>query len=114
MADSFPIGLGFCITVPKAQGRTIHKLIASLSEHPSNFLKLRWEQLYVILSRITERSDLRLLLQMNNKNTLKYISNLEKDPYTTFYFAGFSKESSNEVVHRKAALAAEAAGFLDK
>ena len=30
MHDHFPIEVGFCITIPKAQGRTIHKLIASI------------------------------------------------------------------------------------
>ena len=112
MADYFPIELGFSITVPKAQGRTIHKLITSLSEHPSNFLKFRWEQLYVVLSRITKRNDLRLLLQMGNRNMIWYISDLEKDLYTTYYFAGFPRESSNQVVHWDATLAAKAAGFF--
>ena len=31
MGDHFPIELGFCITVPKAQGCTKHKLVASFS-----------------------------------------------------------------------------------
>ena len=114
MADWFPIELGFCITVPKAQGRTIHKLIASLSEHPCAFLKYQWEQLYTLISRITERDEMRLLLQMDNRNTLEYISDLEKDPYTAYYFAGFPKESSTEVVHWDPILSAKAAGFLKK
>jgi hypothetical protein len=114
MADWFPIELGFCITVPKAQGRTIHKLIASLSEHPCAFLKYQWEQLYTLISRITERDEMRLLLQMGNRNTLEYISDLEKDPYTAYYFAGFPKESSTEVVHWDPILSAKAAGFLKK
>ena len=114
MADSFPIKLGFCITVPKYQGRTIHKLIASLLEHPTNFLKLCWKQLYTFLSHITERYDLRLVLHMGSRNTLQYISTLERDPYTTYYFAGFPKESSNEVIHWDQILAAKAARFLDE
>ena len=114
MADYFPVELGFCITVPKAQGRTINKLIASLSKHPSKFLRLRWEQLYVILSRIPHRNEMRLLLQMGNRNTLQYISELEKDPYTTYYFAGFPRESNSELVYWDPTLAARAAGFLEK
>ncbi len=77
MKDYFPIKLGFCIAVEKAQvsfhrpyvlasvflwsvhlttnsrtpqGRTIRKVIASLSEHPVPILRFRWEQLYVLLS----------------------------------------------------------------
>ena len=79
MKDYFPIELGFCITVEKAQvsfchpcvldlvflwsihlttnsrtsqGRTIRKVVASLSEHPILILQFSWEQLYVVLSRI--------------------------------------------------------------
>ena len=113
MADWFPIELGFCITVPKAQGRTIHKLIVSLSEHPCPFLRFSWEQVYTVISRITMCDDMRLLLQMGNRNTLQYISDLEKDPNTAHYFAGFPRESSDEVVHWDATLAARAAGFLE-
>ena len=111
MADHFPIELGFCITVPKSQGRTIRKVIASLSKHPTNFLRLKWEQLYTVLSRIEENAELKLLLQMGNRNTLDYISELEKDPKTTYFFAGYPRESNNEVVHWDPLLAATAAGF---
>ncbi len=38
MGDHFLIELGFYIIIPKAQGHTICKLIASLSEHPCPFI----------------------------------------------------------------------------
>ena len=50
---------------------------------------------------------------MGNRNTLQYISTMEKNPYTTYYFAGFLIESSPEVVHWDPILTAKAAGFLD-
>jgi len=50
MAEYFPIELGFCITVRKAQGRTTPRVIVSLSEHPNYFLKFKWEQLYALAS----------------------------------------------------------------
>ena len=52
MGDHFPIELGFCITIPKAQGRNIHQLIASLSEHPCPFLRSHYEKIYTLLSHI--------------------------------------------------------------
>jgi hypothetical protein len=112
MADSFPIELGFCITVPKAQGRTINNLIASLSEHPNPFLRFTWEQLYTVISRITHNETMRLLLHMGDRNTLNYISKLTKDPYTQYYFMGFQNESSTEAVHWDKVRSARAAGFL--
>ena len=58
MGDHFPIELGFCITIPKAQGHTIRELIASLSEHPCTFLRFSYEQIYTLLSRVTGHNDL--------------------------------------------------------
>jgi len=50
---------------------------------------------------------------MGNRNTLWFISDFEKDLYTAYYFAEFSRESSNEGVHWDAVLAAKAAVFLN-
>ena len=117
MADSFPIKLGFYITVPKCQGRSIHKLIPPLSEHPTNFLKLCWKQLYTytILSCITEHYDLRLFLYMGSINTLQYIYiYFGERSLHHIYFAGYPKESSNEVLHWNPILAAKVAGFSNE
>jgi hypothetical protein len=113
IADYFPIELGFCITVPKAQGRTIHRLVASLSEHPSPFLRFKYEQIYVLLSRITGRHDLSLLLKNSNQNTLNYISKLTKDPLADFYFAGLNNKTVGGVSRWNSILAAKAAGFTE-
>ena len=50
---------------------------------------------------------------MGNRNTLQYISDLEKDPYTTYFFAGYPRESNNKVVYWNPMLAAKAVGFLN-
>ncbi|KAL7530754.1 hypothetical protein ACHAXR_003654 [Thalassiosira sp. AJA248-18] len=107
MADYFPIELGFCITVEKAQGRTIRKVIASLSEHPIAILRFIWEQVYVILSRIKDNNDMRLLLKMNDRHTLNYIANLEKDKYTADFFHGYSNPSSSKISYWNKDLAAK-------
>jgi len=112
MADYFPIELGFSFTVPKAQGRTIRREIASLSEHPDSLLRCTWEQLYVILSRIRHHEHSRLLLKMNDRSTLRYIAELKKDPYTAYYFKGFPNQSSDEVSYWNEALAARQANFI--
>ena len=89
IGDHFPIELGFCITIAKAQGRTLQRLILSLSEHPQPFLRFKWEQVYTAISRVKAREFLTLLLYMGNRNTLAYLSDLKKDTYTASYFAGF-------------------------
>ena len=114
IGDHFPIELGFCITIAKAQGRTLHRLILSLSEHPQPFLRFKWEQVYTAISRVRAREYLTLLLYMGNRNTLSYLSDLKKDVYTASYFAGFVPANSNgsgavSYWHRE--VAARAAGF---
>jgi hypothetical protein len=113
IADHFPLELGFCITVPKSQGRTIRRLVASLSQHPSPFLRFNYEQIYVLLSRITGREDLSLLLKNGDRNTLNYISKLTKDPLTDFYFCGLGSRTLGSVCHWDSNLAARAAGFVE-
>ncbi len=49
---------------------------------------------------------------MGNRNSLRYISESKKDPYTAHYFKGFSNESSYEATHWDPMLAAKAAGFI--
>ena len=112
MGDHFPIELGFYITIPKAQGHTIHKLIASLSEHPCPFLRFCYEQMFILLFCITRRNNLWLLLQMRNRNTLQNISKLKKDNYTTYYFEGYPSESNHIISYWNPKLAAKAAGFI--
>ena len=49
---------------------------------------------------------------MGDRNALNYVCDLEKDPYTTYYFAGFPKESCIEAVQWDPILAAIVAGFM--
>ena len=37
---------------PPLQGRTIKKVILSISEHPNQLVRMTWEGLYVALSRV--------------------------------------------------------------
>ena len=110
IGDHFPIDLGFCITIAKAQGRTLSRLILSLSEHPQAFLRFTWEQVYAALSRIRAHEFLALLLYMGNRQTLTYLSHLKKDPYTASYFAGFVAGTTSESYWNREQ-AARAAGF---
>ena len=60
------------------------------AESICNFPRLCYEQIYKHLSHSTGCNDLWLMLQMGNRNTLWYISNLKTDPYMAYYFRGFS------------------------
>mgnify|MGYP000914187534 CR=1 FL=1 len=93
----------------------------SLSEHPSHFNKITWEGLYVALSRVKLRDDVRLLLRNGDRSTMKYISKLEKNSSVKAYFKGYVPKTCHQnsnVFHPNqvpmswnASLALEAAGF---
>ena len=81
------------MTVHKAQGRTIRRLILSLSCHPCGTLRLTWEALYVALSRVRRRDDIRILLMRGkDRKDLDYVSDLKKDKNVRYYFGGFRNE----------------------
>ena len=71
------------------KGRTIRRVIASISEHPVPLLKFKWEQLYVLLSRVKHSKHLQLLLTMRDRSTLQYIMKLEKDKNTADFFKAY-------------------------
>jgi len=54
MKDHFPIEPAFAVivTIYKAQGRTIRRLIIFVAQHPVPLLRMSWEGLYVALSRV--------------------------------------------------------------
>ena len=61
----------------------------SLSEHPHHFNRISWEGLYVALSRVKLRDDVRLLLRNGDLSTMKYISDLKKKPLVKAFFKGY-------------------------
>ena len=81
-------------------------------EHPCPFLRFCYEQIYTLLSRITGCNDLWLLLQMSDRNTLQYTSNLKKDNFSMYYFEGYPNESKHIISYWNQKLAARAAGFI--
>ena len=81
---------------PFYQGRTIRRLIIFISQHPVGLLKMTWEGLYVALSRVKYRDHIRLAIKRNDRSTMQYISNLEKDKYTRLFFLGYGPESEGD------------------
>ena len=133
LADFFPLEPGFSVTLHKAQvrrrslfinlfricakfsmgifqGRTIPKVILSLSEHPDHRVRMTWEHLYVALSRIRKKDDMRLLLRLGDRSSMKYISSLHKNKTIECFFKGYSL-SNHKGVKWNPMLAASAAGF---
>ena len=86
------------------------KVILSLSEHPDHRIRMTWEHLYVALSRVRQKNDIRLLLRLGDRSTMKYITNLHKNKKIDSFFKGYLYDNQG-AVSWEPLLAASAAGF---
>ena len=102
------------VTVYKAQGRTIRRLILSLSQHPDHRLRYTWEGLYVALSRIQYKDHLRLLINKNDWNTVQDVRRLKKCRYTDWYFKGYRDDTGEGLNVWDEEMSKTVAGFTDR
>ena len=90
----FPLEPGFAITIHKAQGRTIEKVILSLSKRYANNLDPTYAALYVALSRVKCKEDIRLFLHYDlsgqpDYERITYIDSLKPDKSINAFFEGY-------------------------
>jgi len=121
MKDCFPIEPAFSVTIYKAQGRTIRRLIIFVKQHPIPLLKMSWEGLYVALSRVKYRDHIRLAINRDTlekeKEAMEYMVKLKKNKYTDSFFRGFKPieadgvETQSQVMTWNREAAWKAAGF---
>ena len=57
----FPFDLAFSMTVHKAQGRTIPKVVLDLSCHPTKYTEMNFAAIFVAMSRVKNKDDICLL-----------------------------------------------------
>ena len=80
-----PLQPAFAITLDKAQGQTLDRVIVALSKHQLSITNFQYACLYVALSRVRKRQHLQILL-IDGENadlewqSLLYINNLHRDP----------------------------------
>jgi hypothetical protein len=88
----FPVEPGFAITIYKAQGRTISKVILAISERQGNGCGLNYRSIYVAFSRVKHKHDIRLLLFDDNgsRESLTYLTKLKADPCNLAFVEGFN------------------------
>jgi hypothetical protein len=99
VVDGFPVELAFAITIHKAQGRTMTRIVLALSERGDPIAELSYAHLYVGLSRVREAECIRFLLCMDlsgelDYEALIYLTALEPDRAIRAYFMGFTLDGS--------------------
>jgi hypothetical protein len=87
----FPVEPGFAITIYKAQGRTIPKVILAISERQGDGCGLNYCSIYVAFSRVKHKDDIRLLLFSDDRSraSLTYLTDLTADPCNLAFIDGF-------------------------
>jgi hypothetical protein len=96
--QQFPLELAFAITVNKSQGRTIGHVILALSYNPAQGCNMGLQEIYVALSRVRVKGNIRLLLKgatpAEKRFSLAYINNIRPDITVDCFFAGFQNDGS--------------------
>ena len=109
--DLFPYELAFAMTVHKAQGRTIPKVVLALAHRDNANIQMKYASIYVALSRVKLASDLRILTHDSGPRPgdlgLKYITHLKHCVHVLDYYAGFDKQTQGGIWNPQASLAAK-------
>jgi hypothetical protein len=91
--ELFPYDLAFSMTVHKAQGRTIHRVVVDLTQYPTSYGRHSYPAIFVALSRVQMRDHIRLLpTNQDPRAPLKcyeYLTKLKPDPYSMAFYHGF-------------------------
>lgn len=102
MKRSFPLLGGFAITVDKAQGQTLDRVIVALSMREHQISNFTYACIYVASSRVRKSKHMRLLLKRKEEDPayewslgLLYMTQLKRSPSIKAFFDGFDKNQSN-------------------
>ena len=85
----FPFDLAFAMTVHKAQGRTIARVVLDLTSHPSKYNQIQYAALFVAMSRVKQADHIRLLVH----GDMDYLTSLRPEKNVMAFYHGY--ETSN-------------------
>ena len=83
----FPLEIGFSLTAHKAQGQTLKAVILDLSSR--SCAQMTYAHVYVALSRVRNKEDVRLLYHNSQKHGYAYLAALKPRPDVMRLLNGF-------------------------
>lgn len=98
----FPFELSFAMTVHKAQGRTLEKVVIDLTDHPTHYARMKFAAVFVALSRVRRGSDIRLLQHTPRGKAFcpieaySYLRNLRPCRYCRAFYHGYTNTADSE------------------
>ena len=95
----FPLEPASAITVHKAQGRTIKKVILCLSDRKMKTSNMSYASLYVAMSRVKSKNDIRLFLHSKQNRvdweSISYVATLTPCKAIASFFEGFKNDNKS-------------------
>ena len=98
--EPFPFDLAFSMTVHKAQGRTISRVIIDLTCHPVHTARMQFAAVFVAMSRVKCRKHMRLMPRpaQNHHKSYKYLETLKPLESVTTFYNGYEQSSEQGFV----------------
>ncbi len=95
--EPFPFDLAFAMTVHKAQGRTIHRVIIDLTDHPFEICRMKYAAIFVAMSRVEMKDHLRLLepnTVQSRESLYQYLETLKPEPNIAPFLHGYTANNA--------------------
>ena len=95
--ETFSFDLAFSMTVHKAQGRTISRVVVDLNSCPMHYLQMEFPSIFVSMSRVENREHLRRLGHKKNQNPIQtygYVTKLRPSIHVKSFYAGYNEKES--------------------
>ena len=97
--ELFPFEMSFAMTVHKAQGRTIPRVVLALSHRDNAHSQMSCASTHVALSRVKHRDNLRILMHNSGPRpgilALKCITHLKHCIHVLDYYSGFPEKTQS-------------------
>jgi ATP-dependent exoDNAse (exonuclease V) alpha subunit len=71
--DIFPFNLQFAMTVHKAKGRTICRVVIDLTDRQKSYGQMKYASVFVAMSRVRCMDHVRLICHAKHQNIQKYL-----------------------------------------
>ena len=101
VCDIFPFDLAFSMTIHKAQGRTIERVVLDLTSHPYNVCQLEFASIFVAMSRVKKMDHIRLIthqqqgVEFDPQEAYSYITELKPSKDVMAFYHGYENQGDS-------------------
>jgi hypothetical protein len=92
VGQTMPYDIEFSITVHKAQGRTLQRIVIDLTEHPTTKGSMEFAAVFVAMSRVRCKDHIRLISHRQHvpSEDYLYLEDLKPNIYVSGFYHGYS------------------------